>query len=100
MGMVFQITAEAFEVLTFHDEVDVIIPRNETAVTQRAENVSTIEAAGNIDFPGSILEIDGHVEEPQLSAAQCRSVGVIFLTEILIGFTRIVYSIFLHNFLE
>lgn len=62
MRMVFEIPAEAFETFPFDDEIDIVIPWDEAAMSQSAEDISAVEATRDTNLLGCILEIDSHIQ--------------------------------------
>lgn len=94
--MRLEIVAKSFEILAVNNEIDVVVPWYEAAMTQGSENVATVETASHTNLAGSGLQVDGHVEEAELGASARGTVGVVFSAEHFFGLACVVCLVFFH----
>lgn len=92
--MVFQIAAKPSKILVMHHKIYIVIPRNETAVAQRTEHVSAVDTARHAYLLSRLLQINGHIEHPQLCLSQQRTVGIVFPAQLFFSLAGVIFHIF------
>ena len=78
MWMFLHVTAQLFVITVMHHKVHVVVPWNETLVAESTQDVATVYAARHTYRLCCLLQIDSHVQHPQLCLPQGGAIRIVF----------------------